>query len=500
MSSRSRSKKSKRSPKIGETKESKKGLWIFLSVFVGLVLITWLVDRAKVHNETSKEKEVPKQETFDDLLTSNDLPKIKNVLQTMEREYNAPATSFPLKIENLERRVLVNERFIQLAKTDSESAWGIKNRIKLILLLESHAVDQKSGRTKYYDELVKTLETSQDTPNEELQIELAIANLLLPMLDALRDENAELDDRLLSKKLGKVLEDHPNDIELALRIRKMTVFLKRGRARRKAYLTALKLISDRYLTNSNAKIREVGFACKSELVAENYRLGELEKSFEPSKIANKELHAVIVKILNEEMSNPVLWNRLLKSCGVLEDKLAFDLAIDGYTKIKESAQGATGHYSEQIAELANNGLVRCNAYEKKILLDFHDHAGKIYKPSYFDGKPTLAVFLSEHDPDFAKYIVTLKELESFRNRRGLRIIVVLINTDARALVNIIEESTSYIFVPDPNMDSSITQSFPVERPTFLFLDGEQKLVETTRNRSEVKPRTESLIFKVGLNP
>ena len=196
----------------------------------------------------------------------------------------------------------------------------------------------------------------------------------------------------------------------------------------------------------------------------------------------------------------MLWNRLLKSCGVLEDKLAFDLAIDGYTKIKESAQGATGHYSEQIAELANNGLVRCNAYEKKILLDFHDHAGKIYKPSYFDGKPTLAVFLSEHDPDFAKYIVTLKELESFRNRRGLRIIVVLINTDARALVNIIEESTSYIFVPDPNMDSSITQSFPVERPTFLFLDGEQKLVETTRNRSEVKPRTESLIFKVGLNP
>ena len=149
-------------------------------------------------------------------------------------------------------------------------------------------------------------------------------------------------------------------------------------------------------------------------------------------------------------------------------------------------------------ELATNGRIRCEAIGKKFPLEFTDQTGKEYQSSDFDGDPVLVTILGK-GLQFDDQIVFLQEVIAYRERDGIQLILLLHDTEQKELQTLAERfEGQVIIVGHPVIDSEIHKAFPVTQPpAYLFLDGNQNMVNLTRKTQEAITRLESLIFEVN---
>ena len=494
----SRSKSSSSTPKIGEKKKSKKGLWIFVGIFGGLVAVAWLADRARSHQETSVEKELPQAETFDSLLLSDDYSKLKSEVELLGAQYLAShqTSLFTIKADNIKKRILLIDRALEISETDEESTWSLTHKLKLSLLLESLYAFKDLKPTENFDNLLKLVESQRNHPAEDVQIEICFANMMLPILESQRDEAIEFDRKKVLADIENLIALDPDNLTLARRISGMSYFFS-SKDDRKHYIACLKILEDKYTDSSVASLREIADNHRRIRILATHRLPELETLDKSSDRDQKLLEGILAIVENERL-DALLVQRLLQSCSIIENRRAYALAIEGYSSIEEKLKSEQNQKTASLAKLANDGVLRCEAVGKKLPLEFTDQTGQQYEPSDFDGHPVFIAILDDQGQSNAETIELLKKLNGYRTGEGLYLILLIKNTtgnNTRHFADLVDGKM--IVVGQPISESKIDQAFPTSHtPTYMFLDGEQNLIAASQKTNEVITRVNSLVHKV----
>ena len=469
-----------------------------MGIFGALVAVAWLADRARSHQETSIEKELPQEETFESLLLSDDYSKLKSEIDRLDTEYQTSLqkSRFMIKADNIKNRIRLADRAIEISETDEEKSWSLARKIRFSMLLESQFAFKNFRPTENLDNLLKLVESQRNHPAEAVQIEISFANLLLPILENHRDTSKKYDKKKALTDMEKMIDRNPDDLRMAQRLSGMP-YLFSTENDREHYLACFKVLEDKYSDNPAAGLREISNASRRTRILATHRLPKLEK-LDKSPDRDQRLLNGILAIVENERLDALLARRLLQSCRILESQASYALAINGYSSIEEKLKTEQNQDTELLAKWATDGIIRCEAIGKKFPLEFTDQTGRQYEPSDFDGQPVFIAILDDQTQNTAEPVELLKTLATYRAGEGLQPIVMLQNTQ----LDIISKFASLlegqmIVVGNQVSKSKISQAFPATHtPIYLFLDGEQNLVAVTQKTSEVITRVNLLIHKV----
>lgn len=510
MSNRRSRNKSSRTPNIGETKKSKKGLWIFAGVIFGLVASAWVVDRARHQQKTDQEKEAPKKETFEDLIVSDDYPKLKKIHDGLEREFFSAGFkkgSMLVKQENITKRVRLTDRMLLICKTKEQQNSHIKNKLKLLLLLETHAAVGNIEATTSLAEIQKVIEANRENLDKEVRLEIAMADLLLPIIKSYQSETLDFKENATLEGIEKMIDQNPDDVDLANRMQLLCKLILTKDPKQDDYVAALKILEEKYSDSSFVKIREIGRTSGVKRIMAAFRIPELENADSRISDRNQNLLDGIIAVLDAELLDAILANRLLGSCRRLENRMAYKKAAIGYSSIVEKlsvlADGDNEQKDDQSKNveseltLAINGKTRCEAVGKKFPLEFTDQTGRNFQPADFDGDPVLVTIVGA-GRELPDQVVLLQEIIPYRERQGLQLILLIQGAQTKKLQAFADQFEGQIIVVgNPVIDSKIHRAFPTTQPpAYLFLNGKQNMVDLTRNTPEVITRLDKLIFEV----
>ena len=474
-------------------------MWIFVGIFGGLVAVAWLADRARSHQETSVEKEVPQVETFDSLVLSDDYSKLKNEVGRLDTEYVSSLKNSPLtvKAENIKKRIQLTDRAIEISKTDEDKAWSLTQKIKLSLLLETQYALKQFKPTENFDDLLKLVKLHRTHPAEDVQIEISFADMLIPIIESFRDEGSEFDRKEVLASVEKLIAQNPDSLSLANRLTGMVYFFSNENDR-EHYLACLKILEDAYSDSSASGLRTIADASRQMRIMTTHRLPKLETLGKKITDRDQKLLDGILAIVENERLDALLATRLIDSCHILESRKAYALAIEGYLSVEAKLKSEQNQKTDSLVKLANDGIVRCEAVGKKFPLEFTDQNGKQYKPSDFDGRPVCIAIFNEQQQDQTQSSDMLKKLGSYWTTEGMQPILLIKNSQLesiRTFGDLVEGHM--IVVGHPVNKSEIYQAFPTTHtPMYMFLDGEQNLIAVTQNTNEVITRVDSLIHKV----
>ena len=334
MSQRS-NKKSSRTPKIGEKKQSKKGLWIFVGVLFGLVAMAWVVDRARHQQQTDQEKEVTEKETFETLLQSNDYPKLEEIVSRLEYDFRIKKSSLPIAMNNINKRIDLTDRLLAISESEEDKNANLKSMLKLLLLRETHEAVENLKSTNGLAKLVKLTEANRDNPDREVQIELAMADLLLPLIGSYEDGNVDFKGGTTLTGMERMIDQNPDDADLAARMQLLCRLILNKNPNQDDYIAALRILEEKYSGSSFSRIRDVGRDSRVKRIMTTYRFPALEELDSRIPEANQKLLNGITTVLNTEKLDDMLARRLLVSCRRLEKNRAFEFAAKGYSAIAE---------------------------------------------------------------------------------------------------------------------------------------------------------------------
>ena len=469
-----------------------------MGILGSLVAVAWLTDRARSHHDSTVEKEIPPKETFDNLLLSNDYSELKKEIVRLNNEFASELSkaSLPLRVSNIRKSIQLVSRALEISKTDEEKAWALSHKINFSMMLETEYAVKNLEETGNSENLLKLVEAHRDNPAKDVQIEVAFANILLPLLKTRRDKSEKFDRRKVLDDIEKLIVENPNDLILARRLSGVEFFFKNDD--RQNHLAFLETLEKGYSNSSLAAVRGIAGVSRLKRVVTTYRLLELEAFNRKISDQDQKLLAGILTVVENERLDLLLARRLIASCHILEDRKAYALAIKGFLGVEEKLKSEQDPQTEPLVKLTNAGTLRCEAFGKKLPLEFTDQTGRQYEPSDFDGQPVFIAILDDQTQNAVEQVELLKTLISYRTGEGLQPIVMLQNTKLDTIAkfaNLLEGQV--IVVGHPVSKSKIGQAFPATNtPIYLFLDGEQNLVAVTQKTSEVITRVSSLIHKV----
>lgn len=478
---------------FAQSEKRKSALWVFLGVSAAIIMLAAIYEYDRDKGPSIQDVQDLNMDgpTIAEIIESNDFDLLKS---TCARLFTNKRDSYPVQMDNLEKRVLLTQRARDVAKNEVQMKWADLNYLRTAIALETVAFNNKTEPTVHFAAVKAAAIEMQDNPDQAIAHESTLSLLIAKMIDLLRNDDWESETTELVTYLQKTLEKHPEDEYIAESIPKVLLMLQTDPAYRTLDVKLHQTCADHYSKSKMPTFRKLGRNFHTQAIVLKYLLGQKHAAFiVDAKSAAVELSQAIDEIIANEDLDPQSLFRLNGSCKIMEIHQQYRLALENAKKLQVVAAKFPEVDVTNFMEVSQNLVTRCRVIGKPIRLDEIAVDGTRIRDVDLQELPILICYLPGRDSKLQEVFEIAKEIKE--NLLGqVELVMLAVEGDRKHLAETAKfcglESEVII---DTDFSTQIYKQFPTRQvPSFLLMDPDRNAVEWIVDSRELLSRIQAL--------